>query len=75
MTLNPNDFISSTDPTPVTDQILAYAMQAGKIWNDQTEFERMGSTIAAIIAWLEEENKKKKRPLWALFLSRMSFRS
>jgi hypothetical protein len=48
-----------THPTPVSDQILTYAMQAGKTWNDQTEFERMGSMVAAVVAYLEQENKKK----------------
>jgi len=59
MTNDPNDFISSTEPTPVADRILSYAMQAGKTWNDQTEFERMGSMVAAIVAYLEKENRKK----------------
>lgn len=54
----PTDFISSTQPTPVADQILAHAMQAGKTWNDQTEVERMGSMIGAIVAYLELKNKK-----------------
>ncbi len=57
MTNDPNDFISSTEPTPVADYILAHAMQAGKAWNDQTEVERMGSMVAAIVAWLEEEKR------------------
>ena len=53
-----NDFISSADPTPVADVILAHAMQAGKTWNDQTDYEKQQSMIAAIIAYLEQEKRK-----------------
>ena len=56
---NPLDFISSTDPTPVADRILAYAMQAGKTWNDRTDYEKQQSMIAAIVAYLEEEKERK----------------
>ena len=58
--MNPSDFLSPEQPTPVADWVFAKAQEIAGIWSDQTDLQRTQSMITAVIAWLETELPKQK---------------